>query len=49
MPLIVIFMAIGFGELSFRLYEKRASAFLKKILFKPKPAALPVDIPVSAG
>ena len=39
MPLIVIGLAIGFGELSYRLYEKRVSGFLKKMLFKPKPAA----------
>ncbi len=49
MPLIVIGLTIGFGELSFRLYEKRASTFLKKILFKPKAAGPPVEAPVSAG
>lgn len=47
MVLIVIGLVIGFGELSFRLYEKRASAFLKKILFKPTPTP-PAKAMVSA-
>jgi len=47
MPLIVIGLAIGFGELSFRLYEKRVSAFLKKVLFKP--AAPPVKAAVETS
>lgn len=48
MLLFVIGLAIGFAELSYRLYEKRAATFLKKMLFKPKPPP-PVEPLVSAG
>ena len=40
-PFIALLLAYGFAELSYRLYEKRVSAFLKRCLFKPVPAAPP--------
>ena len=40
-PLITILMAFGFAEMSYRVYEKPVTAFLKRCLFKS--ASLPIS------
>jgi peptidoglycan/LPS O-acetylase OafA/YrhL len=40
-PFITILMAFGFAEMSYRVYEKPVTAFLKRCLFKP--ASLPIS------
>ncbi len=36
--MVMMVLAILFAELSYRFYEKNAFRWLKKVLFKPKPA-----------
>jgi peptidoglycan/LPS O-acetylase OafA/YrhL len=38
LPLVMMVLVILFAELSYRFYEKNAFRWLKKVLFKPKPA-----------
>jgi peptidoglycan/LPS O-acetylase OafA/YrhL len=46
-PFIALLMSYGFAELSYRLYEKRVSALLKRWLFKPVPASSAPQTPIT--
>ena len=40
LPLVMMALAIGFAELSYRFYEKSVYRWLKRVLFKPAPVIL---------
>ena len=47
LPIVMMALAIGFAELSYRFYEKNVYRWLKRVLFKPAPVTTPVTEVVS--